>query len=343
MVKRRLICPAQGVIEWAEIEDSFPKEGQVRVRNEYGVEKHGTMQAGLRAYGADRGKWNQSLHMHVGTGTLWDYPFSLGNMNLGTVTEVGDGVQAIQVGDRVCFNAGFEPVSTVGAEECFVVTTDLAWKDIMLHDPGTFALGAIRDGNVRIGDDVVVFGLGAIGLVTIQLLRAAGVGRIVGVDVLPNRRAAGLKCGADVVLGENTEDIGLQVRQAVRMTGLDVAIDFSGAVPAIQAAMRSVGSLATVVLGAYPPAHKTGLDFGGDCHANQIQIIFTRACSDPIRDYPRWDWERVRKAVIEMIIRGDLDGSVVVDDPIPFDSLLSEYPKIAASPDETIKLSVKYP
>lgn len=349
---RTLMALDRNVVGWGEKEHLPLQPGEVRIRCRYGAEKHGTMQAILKGYGSARGQFNDALGLYFGEGLAWKYPMVLGNMNFGEVVEAGPllagqeppfGAESIKEGDLVAVSGPFQPFTVARVDECFAAPAGLSWKTAMMQDPCEFALGALRDGGVRFGDHVAVFSLGAIGLATVQMAKAAGAETVIGIDPLPARRQAALACGATCVLGDDPEDIGWQIRRASRREGIDVVIDFSGAVPAMQAAFRALAPLGTLVLGAYPDQTTALIDFGRESHANQLNIVFTRACSHPLRDHPRWDWRRIRAASWQAILQGRVDGSAVVDDPVPFDTLLEAYPRIAHSPNETIKMSVEYP
>jgi hypothetical protein len=83
-------------------------------------------------------------------------------------------------------------------------------------DPAVMAF-AMRDAGPRLGDTVAVFGLGAIGLMCLQLAKLGGAATVVGVDLLENRRALAAAYGADVVLDpRESGDAGLAIR---RLTG----------------------------------------------------------------------------------------------------------------------------
>ena len=75
---------------------------------------------------------------------------------------------------------------------------------------------------------------------------------------------------------------------------------------------------------------------------NRSKIVFTRACSDPNPDHPRWNENRVRRTVWDIIKQGSLKGDRIVDDPIRFTDVDRIYPEIAAHPEDHLKLSVKY-
>ena len=102
------------------------------------------------------------------------------------------------------------------------------WQAAVCLDPTDFALGAVRDGHVRIGDAVAVFGLGGIGLMAMQLAKLAGAYPVIGVDPLELRRNVALECGADIVIDSATVDAGLEIKRlptsVVLMFALNIAV-----------------------------------------------------------------------------------------------------------------------
>ncbi len=326
---KRLVCSAPNGIGWLEVPDRDPGENETVVFPSYGVEKHGTMAAFVKGYANDRGRWDSQARVHLPEGVLWNYPVPLGNMQFGTTDS----------GERVAWWGAFQDRAVV-ANASLRCLGEVDWRDAAMQDPGEFALGALRDGNVRIGDDVAVFGLGAIGLAAVQLARAAGAARVFALDPIPSRRAVAESFGAIAI---DASDQGMAIREATEMRGVDVAIDFSGSWRALQAAFRGVGYGGTIAYGAFPAPFPAGLDLGGEAHMNRQKLVFTRACSDPNPDHPRWSEARIREAVWLNIQRGALSGKGIVDEPIPFSDLPSVYPDIAAHPESHLKLSVKYP
>ena len=323
----RLVCSSPGEIGWLDVPDRASGPGEVRVRPTHGVEKHGTMAAFVKGYANERGRWDAEARVHRPEGVLWGYPVPLGNMQFGNTEE----------GERVAWWGPFQDVAIVSS---FRKLGDVAWQDAAMQDPGEFALGALRDGGVRIGDDVAVFGLGAIGLATVQLARAAGAARVFALDPIESRRRVAERYGATPI---QAEDAGMALREATGMRGVDVAIDYSGAWRALQAAFRGVAYGGTIAYGAFPAPFPAGLDLGGEAHMNRPRLVFTRACSDPNPDHPRWDEACIREAVWSLIEKGDLKGEGIVDEPVPFADLPSVYPEIAARPEAHLKLSVEYP
>ena len=341
-MNRELALNAPNSIAWRDVPEPTVGPGEVLVRCEHAAEKHGTMAAFVKGYGNARGRWDSEWLLHrPGDGMSWAYPIALGNMAVGRVEAIGSGVSKVRVGDRVVCYSPFRELTTAPERACWRIADNVPWQSAVCADPGLFALGAIRDGNVRMGDRVAIFGLGAIGLIAVQLAKAGGA-KVFAVDTVAERRELAKRFGATETFGAQGEDIGLKLKEHTNKLGVDVAIDFSGAVPAMQVALRGVAYGGTIVCGAFPAPHKTGLDFGGEAHMNRPRIIFSRACSDPNPEYPRWSEARLLDTVIDLIAAGVIDGREIVSPVVDFAALADAYATIAADPGRGVKLGVNY-
>lgn len=342
---KRLICPRHGVIGMADytLPDTLG-ETQIRVRHTHGAEKHGTMEAFVHAHGNSRGAWNREVLLHTpGEGVGWGYPIPLGNMQVGVVEAVGEKVTRYKVGDRLVAFCGFRPEWIYEEKEGWPIGKDTNWKSATCLDPVTFAFCALRDANLRIGDAVAIFSLGAIGMCAVALAKEAGCSRIIAIDPVASRRKAAEKLGADVLLDPTGVDCGLEIRKATGMKGVDAVIEYSGNIHALNAAFRGIAFGGTIACGAFPAPFPAGLDFGGEAHMNRPNIVFTRTESDPNRDHPRWDNGRVRQVCMDMIVAGKIDGDLIVGPVVPFSDQLDKiYPKIVADREGGIKMGVTY-
>ncbi|MGE0385018.1 MAG: bi-domain-containing oxidoreductase [Gammaproteobacteria bacterium] len=135
--------------------------------------------------------------MTQGVMTAWnatqrtlDMPVPLGYSCAGTVVETGAGVTGLAPGDRVaCGGAGFAnhaEVVCVPRNLCVPVPAGAALEHAAFTTIGAIALQSVRVAQAQLGEDVVVIGLGLVGLVTAQILRAAGC-RVFGIDLDPAR------------------------------------------------------------------------------------------------------------------------------------------------------------
>ncbi len=136
-----------------------------------------------------------------------DQPLPLGYCNAGVVLEAGEDITDLQPGDRVISNGNHAeivcvprnlvariPENVTDEQASFAVLSGIALQGIRLLGPG-------------LGEKVMVFGMGLIGLVTVQLLRASGC-EVLGVDLNPQRlklaeqlgaKAVDVSCGVDPV------------------------------------------------------------------------------------------------------------------------------------------------
>ncbi|MFL2542173.1 MAG: zinc-binding alcohol dehydrogenase [Candidatus Latescibacterota bacterium] len=338
---RQLIAPTREQAAFQEYESPTLDTGQVRVKSLFAAAKHGTEMSQFKGYASPRGGFDRELRVFDYNGEGVKYPVLLGNMGVGEVIELGPGVTRLKEGDQV-FNYGPFREEHVWPETVRTLPKGVPWQAAVCLDPADFALSAVRDGNVRIGDAVAVSGMGAISLLVLQFCRLAGAHPIIAVDPLENRRQAALACGADVVLDPSQCDAGIDIKKATGNRGADVVIDYSGHPAALQQALRGIAYLGTVVCGAYPGAWPTGLDLGAEAHMNRPNIIFSRANSDPNPDHPNWDNDRIYDVCWRLLRTGQIHCEVIVDPIVPFDDLVEEYPKIASQPQANIKLGARF-
>ena len=110
-----------------------------------------------------------------------DQPIPLGDCNVGTVLEVGAGVDDVYVGDRVLCNGAHAEIVCVPKNLCVKIPDDVSDDSAAFGVLGSIGLQGIRLAQPTLGETFVVSGLGLIGLLTVQLLRAHGC-RVFGLD-----------------------------------------------------------------------------------------------------------------------------------------------------------------
>ena len=317
------------------------------MRSEFGAAKHGTEMAFFKGYGLPRGPYDDELRIFTGTDGDGEadgrarYPTRLGNTCTGEVIEAGAAVTGVRPGDRVFAHSGFREEHVWPADRVRVLPDGVPWQAAACLDPTDFALGAVRDGHVRIGDAVAVFGMGAIGLMAMQLARLAGAHPVIAVDPIRLRREVAAELGADLALDPSACDAGKEIRLATARRGADVCIEYSGHHAGLQAALRGVRYLGTVVAGAFPGAYPAGLDLGAEAHFNRPTMVFSRACSEPNPEYG-WNEERLFDVSWRLLAGGRLCCEPVVQPVVAFHDLLTEYPKIATAPEHNVKLGVRF-
>ena len=347
MKNYQLVARPPGEFEWRALAETHPSPDEVLVRCRYGAIKHGTEFSMIKGMATARGPWNPELKLHTRSAVRERAAefIPVGNMVCGQVIEVGESVTEFSVGDSVFGYSALAPQAVLQCERVWKLPQSVHWKSALCLDPARFALAAVRDAQLRIGDSVAVFGLGAIGLLTVQLSKLGGMSPVIGIDPLAARRAAAEQMGADQCIdpsGPDCGDVGRELKEVCRGRGVDAVIELSGSASALQAGLRGVAFGGAVVCAAFPVPYPAGLDFGAEAHMNRPHIIFSRAASDPNRDHPRWSGERIEEHCLSLITEGKLNGAPVIDRVVPYRTLKAEYPRVMADYSVAIKLGVDF-
>lgn len=328
-----------------EYEDAPLMSDEIRTEVVFAAAKHGTEFTHFR--GEDpflENVFDEELKLFVPSREAAEKPYFMrpGNMWVGNIIEIGPEVSGFSIGDRIAGYGPFKSTHTLKQNEALRMSENMTWKEAVCYDPAQFALGGIRDGQVRVGDNVVISGLGAIGLIAAQLARLAGAAKVIVCDPIKKRREVALENGADLALDSAAVDVGLEIKKATDNRGADVIIETSANYHALQQAIRGIaynGNLA--VVGWY---HEClgGLNLGREAHFNQPNILLSRSCSEPNREYPRWDFGRICATCWEMLKQGKIKCENIVDPVVPLQEAADAYMAIEQNPSSSVKLGVRF-
>lgn len=219
-------------------------------------------------------RFDPALRLFVQGDEALGYPLRLGYEWVGRIAEVGGEVSGMRVGELVHLprphaEEHFFTVDTAAGLP-FVVRAGLDPERATFLQTATIALQAVHDASLKLGDRVAIFGLGAFGLLTVQLAHFQGAGWIAASDPIADRRAFAERLGAAIVLDPTATDVGLELRR-LDGVGVDVAIEFSGSYSALQQAMRSVRVGGTVVAAGFYGGGELAL--GEEFHHNRLTLV----------------------------------------------------------------------
>ena len=120
-------------------------------------------------------------------------------------------------------------------------------------------------------------------------------------------------------------------------------IETSGNVNALQSALKGLAYNGTIAYVAFAKPFPAGLWLGQEAHYNYGKIIFSRACSEPNPEYPRWDRHRIEDVVWELLMNGYLDCEDLIDPVVPFEECAEGFCKyVDRHPEESIKMGVDF-
>ena len=152
-----------------------------------------------------------------------DQPLPMGYCNSGVVLAIGDGVSGLSVGDRVASNGKHAEVVSVPKHLCAKVPETVTDEAAAFTVISAIALQGIRLVQPTLGESIVVTGLGLIGLIAVQLLRAHGC-RVLGIDMDPTKLEMARQFGAETVDLSSGEDPVAAATRFSRGRGMDAVI-----------------------------------------------------------------------------------------------------------------------
>lgn len=201
---------------------------------------------------------------------------------------------------------------------------------VLLADIASTGISGAESGNIRIGDSVVVFAQGPIGLCATAGAKLMGATLIIGVDGDDNRLAMAKRMGADVVLDYRAVDVIAEV-QRLTGGGADVAIEALGTQQTFESALRSLrpgGTLSS--LGVY---------------SGKLQIPY-EAFAAGIGDYRLVTTlcpggkERMRR-LMEVVKRGRIDLTPLLTHTFPLEKIAEAYELFGERADGVLKVAIK--
>ncbi|MGB6184578.1 bi-domain-containing oxidoreductase [Sphingopyxis granuli] len=255
-------------------------------------------------------------------------PIPLGYSNVGVVRAVGAGVEGFAVGDRVVSNGPHADVVSVPQNLCARIPDSVSDEAASFTVVASIGLQGIRLAQPTLGETVVVTGVGLIGLLTVQLLRAQGC-RVLAIDFDAEKLAIARAFGAETCnpgAGEDPVAAGMAFSRGQGVDAVIITASTKSNNPVTQAAQMSRKRGRIILVGV------TGLALNrADFY--EKELTFQVSCSygpgryDPAyeergNDYPlgfvRWTEQRNFAAVLDLLASGHLSIDGLVSHRVAF-------------------------
>jgi 2-desacetyl-2-hydroxyethyl bacteriochlorophyllide A dehydrogenase len=279
------------------------------------------------------------------------YPAPLGYELVGRVEETGPQVTELAPGDLVHVGAPHREAATLDLDVAAASTyppvrlpEDAPLERWLFVSVGAVALVAAHDAQIKLGDHVAVVGLGAIGLLLVQMAKRAGAARVVAVDPVDSRRELALALGADAAIdpGAAADGPGAALKRSSGH-GVDVAVETSGATAGLQAAVSAPGLGGRVVTVGFYQGGAPELRLGDEWHHNRLDMVSSMgAWGAPHRAYPAWDRPRVLATVVDLLASGAVRTDALPVRRFPFAQAVDAYSWLDEHPNEAVKVAFTY-
>jgi 2-desacetyl-2-hydroxyethyl bacteriochlorophyllide A dehydrogenase len=206
---------------------------------------------------------------------------------------------------------------------------------------GAIAYNAILAGDIHLGEDVAVFGQGVIGLLTTRLAQLSGA-RVTAVDALDSRLTKAAEYGATRTLNARTDAVAERIREATDGRGADVAIEISGAYPALHEALRSVAVSGRIVASGFYQGDGVGLRLGDEFHHNRVQLVSSQIGGVPPQLAGRWSVDRLQQTFLRLVADGLVDVKSLVSHVVPVADAAEAYVLLDERPADALQVVLEF-
>jgi len=282
-----------------------------------------------------------------------DQPIPLGYCNAGRVAAVGADVTHVKVGDRVVSNAPHAELVVVGRNLVAKIPDGVTDEAAAYTPLAAIALQGCRLSRPELGETFCVMGLGLIGLLSVQLLRASGA-RVIGADFSKDRLALARQWGAETVDLSAGEDPVASAMAATGGAGVDgviiaAATKYDDVIAQAAQMSRQRGRIVLVgVIGL----NLSRADFYEKELTFQVSCSYGPGRYDPSFevdgvDYPagfvRWTEQRNFEAVLAEMAAGRLDVTPLISEMVSIDMAASAYARLTEKGGNDLGLVLAYP
>lgn len=262
-----------------------------------------------------------------------DQPLPLGYCNVGVVQD--NGGTGFEVGKRVVSNGHHAEVVRVPKNLCAIVPEGVDNESAAFTVLASIAMQGVRIANPTIGESVVVTGLGLIGLITVQLLKANGC-RVLGIDFDSSKCALAREFGAETVDLSQDEDPIAKAKGFSRGVGVDAVIITASTKsnePVSQAATmcRKRGRIVLVgVVGlelSRADFYEKEISFQVSCSygAGRYDSEYEEKGNDYPVGYVRWTEQRNFEAILDLMDTGAINMKPLISHRFEIEDAINAY------------------
>ena len=281
-----------------------------------------------------------------------DQPLPLGYCNAGKVTALGDDVKGFQIGDRVASNGYHADYVVVPKNLCVRIPENVTDEEAGSTVMGAIALQGIRLAEVKLGEVVAVIGLGLLGQLAVQMLKASGC-TVIGMDLNPHRAELARELGADAVstTSESLRELSLQLSSGFGVDSVIISADTSSNEPVLLAGeiARDRGVVVAVgSVGMQIPRrifYQKELDFriSRSYGPGRYDVEYEEKGHDYPIGYVRWTENRNMQAFLKLLSEGKVNVRRLITHRFPIDDASEAYEMISKKKEPYLGILFTYP
>jgi 2-desacetyl-2-hydroxyethyl bacteriochlorophyllide A dehydrogenase len=287
-----------------------------------------------------RGQIDAALPLDLPTlAGSFGYPIKYGYASVGRVLAVGDAVREIAPGTLVFALHPHQDYYVLPASQVTPLPPGLPPEEGVFLANLETAVNAVLDAAPRLGETVLLSGLGVVGLLILQTLLQTGVEQVIAVDPLPRRRALARRLGAALAL-DPEDDLTAEVRACTAGRGAELAIEACGAPAALGPLLEAVADEATVVVVSWYGSKPVALPLGGHFHRGRLRLVSSQVGHVAPALAPRWDIPRRLAVARDLLMR--LPLGELISHRIPFAEAATAFAILDLRPEAALQIVLLY-
>lgn len=258
------------------------------------------------------------------------YPLTYGYTTVGEIIACGKNVSESYLHHHVfafhphCSHFTTTPDTLIRAPQ------DIDAQDALFLANMETAVNLIQDGRPILGEKVLVFGQGIVGLLVTAILAKFPLKKLTAVDTIELRRNAAIEAGAHQSI----------MPEALTDSDFDLVFELSGNPTALNTALDHVGYGSRIVVGSWYGQKQASLQLGGRFHRNRIHIISSQVSTIAPELTARWDKTRRFNVAWDMI--GQTRPSAWISHRFAVESAAQAYQLLDTAPETALQVVFTY-
>jgi 2-desacetyl-2-hydroxyethyl bacteriochlorophyllide A dehydrogenase len=313
-----------------------PEAGQILVQTCHSAISPGTEMLIYRGQFPDQLAVDDSIASLSG---LFSYPLQYGYCAVGEVIETGEEVGPAWLGRKVF---AFQPHAShflCKPADVLIIPGDLSLEQAVFLPNMETAVNLVQDGTPRLGENVIIYGQGIVGLLTTALLMRFPLHQLITLDQLEKRRQASLEAGVTASFDPRDPHSFEQI-STLMPDGADLVVEVSGSPAALESAIATTGYSGRIVVGSWYGQKRAHLDLGGHFHRNRIQLVSSQVSTIAPELSGRWNKNRRFEMAWEMIRK--VQPQRWITHRFPFSQAPQAYQLLDQYPDQVIQVVFSY-
>jgi 2-desacetyl-2-hydroxyethyl bacteriochlorophyllide A dehydrogenase len=272
------------------------------------------------------------------------FPLKYGYAASGEVIAVGSAAEQPWQGRRVFAFQSHASHFLSAPQDLWPIPDPLTYEEAVFLPNVETAVNFVMDGQPLIGERVVIFGQGVVGLLTTALLAQFPLARLITVERLAARRQRSLALGAHLSLEAGTPEAMDRLRACLREDaddgGADLTYELSGNPAALDQAIAVTGFSGRIVIGSWYGQKRADLDLGGTFHRSRLRLISSQVSTLA----PEWAgrWTKRRRLQVAWRMLQQLNPASFITHRLPLEQASQAYTLLDRQPEDVMQVILTY-